>query len=77
MIEIAYATQTKGDPQNVKNQTERYRRLSTYLLLVALVLVLLAFLLGPNLPLLLVGVIGLGAVSMLLYSSYRRDLRGK
>jgi uncharacterized membrane protein len=43
----------------------------------ALLFVLLAFLLGPNLPLLLVAVVGLGSEGLLIYSGYRRDVKGK
>jgi hypothetical protein len=61
----------------MKDDNVRYRRQSIYLLLLALLLVLLTFLLGPNLPLLLVGVVGLGGLALLVYSGYRRDLRSK
>ena len=61
----------------MKDQTKRYHRLSTYLMLLALLLVVLTFLLGPNLLLLLVAALGLGSVALLIYSGYRRDLKGK
>ena len=61
----------------MKDQTKRYHRLSTYLMLLALLLVVLTFLLGPNLPLLLLGVVGLGGLALLVYSGYKRDLISK
>ena len=66
-----------GVHREMDNTNTRYRRQSIYLLLMALLFVLLAFLLGPNLPLLLVAVVGLGSVGLLIYSGYRRDAKGK
>jgi len=62
---------------DVNNEIARYRRLSVYLLLLALLLVLLTLLLGPDLPLLLMSVVGLASLALLIYSAYRRDLRSK